>query len=203
MIVRFRPGEGIIWYLADKVGTVRDLIDAAGHLADHVEYGSYGNVIGQTQLATGDRFLFTGREYASEIGTYYYRARYYDPVVARFISEDSSKYDSGESNLYRYVSNSPANYSDPIGHVSLPSEAVQLNVALAFASGLNYGFLVGGYCLENGGNLREFFVVSFTLPFVLAAAAFDPFLVVKVLHGVGFAEVTVPRFASQYLKCLL
>jgi hypothetical protein len=45
----------------------------------------------------------------------YYRARYYDPGVGRFISEDPIGFDGGDTNLYRYVGNSPLNYTDPSG----------------------------------------------------------------------------------------
>jgi hypothetical protein len=45
----------------------------------------------------------------------YYRARYYDPGVGRFISEDPIGFDGGDTNLYRYVGNSPLNFIDPFG----------------------------------------------------------------------------------------
>jgi len=44
----------------------------------------------------------------------YYRARYYDPLVGRFISEDPSG-TSGREDLFRYVSNNPLNFYDPSG----------------------------------------------------------------------------------------
>lgn len=39
----------------------------------------------------------------------------YDPRPARFISEDPLGFDAGDANLYRYVTNSPTNYTDPTG----------------------------------------------------------------------------------------
>ena len=36
----------------------------------------------------GNDLLYTGREYDRDTGLYYYRARYYDPEIGRFISED-------------------------------------------------------------------------------------------------------------------
>jgi len=57
------------------------------------------------------------RESDTEIGLYYYRARYYDPNVGRFLSEDpndqGSLYDN--PNLYDYVENNPANWIDLLG----------------------------------------------------------------------------------------
>jgi hypothetical protein len=59
----------------------------------------------------------------------YYRARYYDPGVGRFISEDPIGFDGGDPNLYRYVGNSPINFTDPSG---LMFEEF-LNIADSFA----------------------------------------------------------------------
>jgi RHS repeat-associated protein len=56
-----------------------------------------------------------GRELDRETGLYYYRARYYDPKVGRFISEDPIGFSAGDTNLYRYVGNNPTNYTDPTG----------------------------------------------------------------------------------------
>jgi RHS repeat-associated protein len=49
----------------------------------------------------------TGREWDSETGLYYYRARYYDPKIGRFISKDPIGFAGGGVNLYRYLRNSP------------------------------------------------------------------------------------------------
>ncbi len=45
---------------------------------------------------------------------WYYRARYYDPAIGRFISEDPLGWEAG-SNFYIYVGNSPARFVDPFG----------------------------------------------------------------------------------------
>jgi RHS repeat-associated protein len=53
---------------------------------------------------------FTGREWDPEIGLYYYRARYYDPEVGRFISEDPL---DAFPNAYAYVEGQPTQLKDP------------------------------------------------------------------------------------------
>jgi RHS repeat-associated protein len=50
-----------------------------------------------------------------ESGPYYYRARYYDPKIGRFISEDPIGYEGGDINLYVYVWNDPTDFSDSTG----------------------------------------------------------------------------------------
>ena len=74
-------------------------------------YTPYG---GTTEsVATDNPFRFTGREYEAE-DLYYYRARYYDPTGARFLSEDPIGL-SGGTNTYIYVQGNPINYIDPFG----------------------------------------------------------------------------------------
>ena len=64
-------------------------------------------------------YKYTGHEVES-IGLYYYGARYYDPEIGRFITEDTYP---GEMNnpqsqhLYVYVINNPLVYTDPTGNV--------------------------------------------------------------------------------------
>jgi len=64
---------------------------------------------------------FTGREWDPETGLYYYRARYFDPDLGRFISEDPAGH-SADSNFFVYVGNNPLNWSDPFGLQKYRSE---------------------------------------------------------------------------------
>ena len=60
------------------------------------------------------RFRHAGREYDAEAGIYYNRARYYDPQLGRFLSEDPIGI-AGGLNLYAYAGNDPVSVSDPTG----------------------------------------------------------------------------------------
>jgi RHS repeat-associated protein len=57
---------------------------------------------------------YTGREWDPEINLYYYRARYYDPRIGRFISADPEGLRDGV-NLYSCVGNHPVGRIDPLG----------------------------------------------------------------------------------------
>lgn len=59
-------------------------------------------------------FQYTGREFDPETALRYYRARYYDALVGRFISEDPGGFPGG-INFYAYVENDPADLVDPFG----------------------------------------------------------------------------------------
>src|SRR2546421_6435361 len=63
----------------------------------------------------GNRFLFTGREWLSDLKLYDYRARLYHPELGRFLQPDPKEFGAGDYNLYRYCHNDPINKSDPTG----------------------------------------------------------------------------------------
>jgi RHS repeat-associated protein len=100
--------------LTDHLGTVRDLVNNSGSVVNHFTYDSFGKVL-TTSGTVDTRYKYTGRELDAETGLYYYRARYFDANVGRFIGQDPIGFSAGDSNLYRYVFNSPLNNSDPSG----------------------------------------------------------------------------------------
>ena len=118
ILARHQSDTGTAWYLTDTLGSVRILTDGVGQTISRTDYGSFGEILVQTNLAASDRYTFTGREYDAEIGTYYYRARYYDAVSGRFMSEDPIRFVAGDANLNRYVDNIPTRYVDPTGTTS-------------------------------------------------------------------------------------
>ena len=63
----------------------------------------------------GNTILYTGRTLDVGTGLYYYRARYYDPQLQRFINRDPLVYDTEDMNLYRYVGDDPTDGTDPEG----------------------------------------------------------------------------------------
>jgi RHS repeat-associated protein len=102
------------YYEADGLGSISSLTSSAGALANTYTYDSFGNVTNSTGTLRNP-FSYTGREFDSETGLYYYRARYYDPSVGRFLSEDPVGFSGEDVNLYRYVWDAPLNLRDPFG----------------------------------------------------------------------------------------
>ncbi|MGC2531302.1 MAG: RHS repeat-associated core domain-containing protein [Candidatus Acidiferrum sp.] len=101
------------YYQADGLGSITSLSNAAGALAQTYTFDSFGNQTASTGSLTNS-FRYTAREFDSETSLYYMRARYFDPQVGRFISEDPIGF-SGDINVYRYSFNSPVNLDDPSG----------------------------------------------------------------------------------------
>jgi RHS repeat-associated protein len=81
-------------------------------IANFYAYSSYGEVA-TLGPDGGNPLQYTGRE-NDGTGLYYYRARYYDPVMKRFISEDPIGLVGG-MNVYAYVRGDPLRFSDPLG----------------------------------------------------------------------------------------
>ncbi len=78
-------------------------------------------------VATADAGLesrtagYTGKDYDSEAGLYYFNARWYDPELGRFTTEDPAR---DSINWYVYCENSPMTYTDPDGRA--PDKASNL-----------------------------------------------------------------------------
>ena len=106
-----RDGSGTVsYYLADHLGSVVQTTNAAGAVTLAREYDPYGNLLSGASTAG---YAFTGREWDAETGLYYYRARYYDPSLARFVSEDRVR--DGQGSRYGYVRNRSTTLGDPSG----------------------------------------------------------------------------------------
>jgi RHS repeat-associated protein len=106
-------GSTTDYYEADGLGSVTSLSNAAGAIASNYTYDSFGNLVA-TSGSIVNNFRYTAREFDTETGLYFYRARYFDPAAGRFLSEDPLGFDAG-NNFYAYVGNDPTTAVDPSG----------------------------------------------------------------------------------------
>lgn len=103
------------WHLTDHLGTVRNIASSSGELLNHITYDSFGNTLQQSDPAFTTRYGYTGREMDLDIALTFHRSRYYSPDTGVFLSEDSVQFSGGDTNLRRFVGNSPINFVDPLG----------------------------------------------------------------------------------------
>jgi RHS repeat-associated protein len=105
----------------DALSSVLSVSDDNGNVLQRYRYSAFGEqkVLDANFNSVTDAspipFAYTGREWEPEVGMYFYRARFYDPVLGRFISRDPIGLSSGDVNFYAYVGNDPINYVDPLG----------------------------------------------------------------------------------------
>jgi len=77
-------------------------------------YATYTTEQEEAPELIGNPYMFTGRRFDIETGLYYYRARYYNPHIGRFMQTDPVGYSAG-MNWYAYCGNNPVGRVDPSG----------------------------------------------------------------------------------------
>ncbi len=105
-------GGSASYFLQNHLGSTVKLTNSSGSVTESNSYDSFGR---PTNTSFSTRYQFTGREYNSFSGLQYSRARFYDPQIGRFISEDPIGFAGGDVNLYAYVRNNPLKFRDPTG----------------------------------------------------------------------------------------
>ncbi|RKI77006.1 hypothetical protein D7V90_20000 [bacterium 1xD42-87] len=100
-------------YHQDEQGSTAFITGQDNAVENFYQYDAFGNLL-EKHEDVGNRILYTGQQYDQETGQYYLRARYYNPVVGRFLQEDTYRGDG--LNLYAYCANNPVVYYDPSGH---------------------------------------------------------------------------------------
>jgi RHS repeat-associated protein len=118
----FSPTERL-YYVADANFNITTLLTQNGPALERYAYAPYGEptfwsadwFAGRASSACDNRILYTGREFDSASGAYYYRMRWYDRGLGAFISRDPMGHEDGIGSLYCYVSGYPIGRTDPSG----------------------------------------------------------------------------------------
>jgi len=114
------PGT-LYFLLADHLGSTTNVLTSAGASQSSLRYWPYGETRSSSGISPTDK-QFTGQQNELNIfdpaGSYFYHARFYSPVLGRFLSADPIIAESGNPqswNGYSYGGNNPIRYSDPTG----------------------------------------------------------------------------------------
>jgi RHS repeat-associated protein len=109
------------FYLHDRLGSVRLLIDTSANVENRYIYDPFGELHDSSadyEETITNPFMFTGQYFDADIDQYYLRARRYDPHLARFTSRDPvfGKFEEPLTlHVYLYCINDPINLIDPAG----------------------------------------------------------------------------------------
>ena len=126
-------------FLYDGLGSTANVTSGSGTTLTSYSYDVFGAIRSQT-VPHANHWLFTGEQRDSGSNLYYLRARYYDPSIGRFLSQDPV---SGYSHFpqsqhtYAYAYNNPVVWTDPSGQFGIPITAAVGAVVGGTAAGLS------------------------------------------------------------------
>jgi RHS repeat-associated protein len=152
IVARYTHGPGIdeplimeknaqaFYYHADGLGSITELTNQSGTVAQRYTYSSFGKIESQLDANFIQPYTFTAREFDPETGQYFYRSRILDHAAGRFSQEDILR---GSPNLpesfnyYAYVGNNPVTRKDPLG-----LWYIDINISGGFIIGGTGGILI-------------------------------------------------------------
>ncbi|WP_083244205.1 RHS repeat-associated core domain-containing protein [Leptospira tipperaryensis] len=121
------PVPGMIFFHPNHLGSITMATNGAGKPisggsatgTSFVSYKPYGEIL-RTDSYGPDafRYKYAGQEEDKETGLLFYKSRYYDPTVGRFLQSDSVVDTESlvGSNLFMFVDGNPLQYNDPTGN---------------------------------------------------------------------------------------
>ncbi|MFA7179335.1 MAG: RHS repeat-associated core domain-containing protein [Dehalococcoidales bacterium] len=125
-LISFNYDGNEYFYVKDLLGNIIRIIDTNGATLVEYQYDAYGNILhvidtsGSLALSTINPYTYRGYRYDAEISYYYCNARYYQPLIGRWLNADHVAFldpeGTGGLNLFGYCGNNPVMYSDPSGH---------------------------------------------------------------------------------------
>lgn len=187
--------------LGDALGSTIALTDSTGLVQAGYTYSPFGETT-TTGASASNPTQYTGREYDSATGLYYYRARYYSPSHARFASEDPLKPNDGWS-LYVYGDDAPIDNSDPSGLFTTTRQRAGNTVVCDGKGGLKIQLLtIKDPCLIDCARQHE-------LSHVIDIRSRNPSICVGQARGTGIApsddaerKWTEIRASQEEINCL-
>jgi RHS repeat-associated protein len=117
LIAKTDSQDGQLYYLTDGLASTTGLTDGEANLVGTYTYDVFGAIRSETGGQAND-YRFTGQQLDVASGLYYLRARYYDPSIGRFLTQDpfpGTGTKPQTQNSYVYVSNNCVSMVDPQG----------------------------------------------------------------------------------------
>jgi len=108
----------VTYFHNDLAGSPVAATNSSGEVIWRESYRPYGERLNNSSASADNKIYFTSRRQDVETGLVYMGARYYDPVIGRFISTDPKQFDEQNPQLfnrYAYANNNPYKYNDPDG----------------------------------------------------------------------------------------
>jgi RHS repeat-associated protein len=140
MLIKVGNAEVITYLHNDFAGSPIAATNSQGNIVWKENYGPYGErLVGQT-AAADNRQWFHGKAADADTGLQYFGARYYDPVLGRFMGVDPVGFQEDNIhsfNKYAYGNNNPYRFIDPDGRQSMSIHYNVWNRAFSNSAGPN------------------------------------------------------------------
>lgn len=143
------------WYHYNAHGDVVQLTDNNSTVIADYDYDPFGIHMKEAEQDDLNPFRYCGEYYDLESGYVYLRARYYDPEIGRFISEDPAR---DGFNWFVYCNNNPIRYIDPSGMfpIVIPITIELIDILILIGTGAG-AYLVGNELLDSGFKVSDLF----------------------------------------------
>jgi|GEM_PF-3956288 len=158
-------GEGTrerYYHSTDHEGSTDVITDSSGNIVWDGEYEAFGAVVRSNGNIRFDA-SYTGKEFDTDTGLYYFNARWYDPELGRFITEDPAR---DRENWFAYVGNNPMSKYDSNGLDGIPVAPNVSGIGIGAAEGadvlgpLGAVFMMGKGAWDLGANLRGLYELA-------------------------------------------
>jgi RHS repeat-associated protein len=166
--------NGVFYLLKDHLGSTNLAIDSAGNLVGEMRYKAWG----ETRYISGTTptdFNYTGQRQEQDLGFYYYKARWYDPALGRFMQADTIVPEPGNPmalDRYAYTRNNPTANIDPSGQCDI-------GFSLTYVIPLYGQVMLVKSCIEDVEKAIDAYEAGERRPLVLYA------------HGTGITDALV------------
>jgi RHS repeat-associated protein len=128
-----REGSVTKWLHKDHLSSNRLVTSQTGAVINRTAYSPWGQPLTQPQQSKA----YINERYDADTGLMYLHARYYDPLLQRFLSPDTwnPEMEDVDVNRYAYSANDPVNFSDANGHAMFGIDANNYSNYAAAAAG--------------------------------------------------------------------
>lgn len=187
------------YFLYDGHGSVRQLANYDGTIAENYHYEAYGQLLAHSDPPSTN-LLYSGEWRDSHSGWDYLRSRWYDPSIGLFNRMDDytgNNYDPPSLHKYLYAYCDPINNIDPTGHFSL-TEMVQISAIMGLVSSAYMGMETA----IRGGSVKDVLNAQanwFLKGFVIGAVAYGAIWAIYSLWAflAGGGVITAKEAAQQ------
>jgi RHS repeat-associated protein len=187
-LVANKKGNTVTYLHSDYLGSTAAESTTSGGVTARMHYQPFGESIEPPKDDVG----YTGHKFDTDLGLSYMQARYYDPVIGRFYSNDPVGYTPQNPvmsfNRYLYVNNNPYKYTDPNGEF--------LHVGIGALIGA-----IGGAASAalNGGSSKEIWASAGAGAVIGGAAALTGGASLLAVAGTGAATGALSDATAQVI----